>query len=269
MHLQHQIVQRYREVKHLGPQFTMHHLRRRSGQQVQVKAKDLGLVTLRPGTSDADVFVQVFAERPYDLARFGQFETIVARHDEIIGRGHRPLILDLGANNGASAMWFARSFPRAKVVAVEPEPGNLDVCRANTARYDVEVVAAAIGSEPGNVDLVTEGRESWGVATTRNADGEVAMVTVDEVLRQQGPDVELFIVKIDIEGFEADLFSANTEWVGDATVIILEPHDWMLPGHESSRNFQRVIGAHRFEVVISGENLIYVHSPEPSELRTG
>ncbi len=39
-----------------------------------------------------------------------------------------------------------------------------------------------------------------------------------------------WIVKVDIEGGEADLFAANTEWVDAVPVIIIELHDWMLEG---------------------------------------
>lgn len=41
-------------------------------------------------------------------------------------------------------------------------------------------------------------------------------------------DADPFIVKVDIEGFEADLFSANTQWVGRTPIIITELHNWLI-----------------------------------------
>jgi FkbM family methyltransferase len=38
--------------------------------------------------------------------------------------GQTPLILDLGANIGASAVWFAVRYPAAHIVAFEPHPDN-------------------------------------------------------------------------------------------------------------------------------------------------
>ena len=35
--------------------------------------------------------------------------------------GKRPLIVDAGANIGASAAFFAMTYPTAKIVAIEPE----------------------------------------------------------------------------------------------------------------------------------------------------
>ena len=68
----------------------------------------------------------------------------------------------------------------------------------------------------------------------------------------------LFLVKIDIEGFEEDLFSKNTEWLMDTKAVIIEPHDWMFPGRYSSQSFQAAIAGEQFELLIRGENLIYI-----------
>ena len=48
-----------------------------------------------------------------------------------------------------------------------------------------------------------------------------------------------FIVKIDIEGFEDELFSKNTEWMKVFYLITLEIHDWMLPRKSVSKNLFR------------------------------
>ena len=48
-----------------------------------------------------------------------------------------------------------------------------------------------------------------------------------------------FITKIDIEGFENELFSKNTDWIKDFYLITLEIHDWMMPKQSPSKNFFR------------------------------
>ena len=47
------------------------------------------------------------------------------------------------------------------------------------------------------------------------------------------------IIKIDIEGFEDELFKKNTEWLDKFKIIIIELHDWMKPYNKKSYNFQR------------------------------
>jgi len=67
-----------------------------------------------------------------------------------------------------------------------------------------------------------------------------------------------FIAKIDIEGFESDLFSANTQWLADTFVVFIEPHDWLLPGKCTSRSFQAAMGEEDYEIYLSGEILTYI-----------
>ena len=64
------------------------------------------------------------------------------------------------------------------------------------------------------------------------------------------------MAKIDIEGFEQDLFSANTEWVAECGAIIVETHDWMLAGQASAVPLLRCLGALRRDFLVSGEHVM-------------
>jgi FkbM family methyltransferase len=122
----------------------------------------------------------------------------------------------------------------------------------------VIVLPAAIGSRSGFVE-VQKGVDtplSWAARTSRAENG-VSVVTMADAFARV-PNGVPFIVKIDIEGFESDLFSTNIEWLNDVYMVIIEPHDWMFPGMKSSRHFQVAMARHDFEVFISGENLVYV-----------
>ena len=48
-------------------------------------------------------------------------------------------------------------------------------------------------------------------------------------------------------------------------LIIIEPHDWMLPGEGSSASFQKALAKYDWELLIKGENLFYfrttAHAP--------
>ena len=62
------------------------------------------------------------------------------------------------------------------------------------------------------------------------------MITVSDI-KKLYPETIPFIIKIDIEGFEGELFSRNTQWVKDFYLITMELHDWMLPKEATSKNF--------------------------------
>lgn len=254
-----------KDLLKLGLPYQARHLHRRDDSEFRVRVKDVGEMVLRPRTADPAVVSQVFSWLQYDLTQFPQYARIRQAYQDILARGRRPLILDLGANNGASARWFTREYPLAHIVAVEPDPDNARICRLNTVGYPVEVITAAIGGTPGQVELDTADMGSVSYVTTRSDEGCVPVVTVNQILADRKPEHELFIVKIDIEGFEEDLFSTDTEWVEEACVVLVEPHDWKFPDRETSRPLQQTMGRLPFHVLLSGENLVYVRHSEQRE----
>jgi FkbM family methyltransferase len=247
-----------KDLQRLGLPYQARHLHRRDKSEFLVRVKDVGNIALRPRSADPAVVSQVFSWLQYDTSRFPQHARLLQAYHGILARGHRPLILDLGANNGASARWFAREYPEASIVAVEPDPDNARMCRLNTKGHAVEVITGAIGGAPGHVSLDTADMASVSYTATRSVDGGVPVVTVAEILEQRGTDHELLIVKIDIEGFEEDLFASGTEWVEKAYAIMIEPHDWKYPDRHTSRHLQETMGRLSFQMMLSGENLIYV-----------
>lgn len=216
--------------------------------------RGIGRVSLRPAQSDTAAFRQVFAGREYDLSDTpGTQARVDAAYAAMLAAGETPVILDAGANVGASALWFARRYPKARIVAVEPDPGNFAVLSDNVRDHAmIEPVHAAIGAEPGFV-AVDPMWAGWAARTTRAEEG-VPVVTVQDCCKAG----KLFIAKIDIEGFEKDLFASNTGWIEEAAVVAVEPHDWLMPGEFTSRHFLTELAKHPFEVVIKGENLIFV-----------
>lgn len=255
-----------REGLLLGPGFFWTRISGLLGRRYHVATiNGVGRIYVRPDSSDTGTFIKIFAKREYDLSHLGQFSRVRSAYQGILDAGKTPVILDAGANVGAASLWFARQFPRAAVLAVEPDPGNAELCRLNTrAQPAIQVIEAAIGSAPGAASLTEAGATAgYAVQTRRSGDsGQVAIQTVAELLGKVQSPAQLFLVKIDIEGFESDLFARNTEWVDEAEVIAIEPHDWLFPGGGTSAGFQKVMAQRNFEMLISGENLFYVRLPQ-------
>jgi len=53
------------------------------------------------------------------------------------------------------------------------------------------------------------------------------MISISDI-KKLYPESIPFIAKIDIEGFEHELFSKKTDWIKDFYPITLEIHDWMM-----------------------------------------
>jgi FkbM family methyltransferase len=241
-----------------GLRFSLAALRTQIGfsPRVRVRLPTGGHVIVRSGDSDLETVRQVFREREYEIKVPAVVRRVHARYEAILASGHVPVIIDAGANIGAASLWFKQLFPLAAVVAVEPDPANAELARQNLSIHpDVLVMEAAIGGAQGHVDLVPS-RQSWAITTERSASG-TPIVTIPQAAAGVANGV-LFIVKVDIEGFERDLFASNSDWLDDVYLVYIEPHDWMLPGKGSSRHFQREFGKRDFEIFLQGENLVYV-----------
>src|SRR5262245_60042763 len=214
----------------------------------------------RPQTSDEKVAQMVFSQRQYDLTRLARVNELLAfvRHKEALGL--RPLIVDAGANIGAASIYFHGNFPNALVVAVEPEVSNFQVLMSNIQGLPVEPLRAAVASSMGQARLVDAGIGHWGFRTTRVAPSEdplnaVACVTINQIYADHCAGYFPFLVKIDIEGGEGELFSANTEWVERTPLIIVELHDWLIPKARTSASFLQCVSRLRRDFVFLGEDV--------------
>jgi FkbM family methyltransferase len=247
------------DVLAFGPQFLWRYTPLLTGgKAATVRIPNVGNVRLRIGESDVEVVRQIFRQKEYFIHNDQLRARIVGRYDEILKLGKVPTIVDAGANIGIATLWFRHTYPAAHVLAIEPEAANFKMLQENVGQISgVSLLQAAIGADSGFVTIQNEGL-AWAARTHRSEQGIPVISMTDAFTRVK--DVAPFIVKIDIEGFESDLFSRNTEWLNEVFAIFIEPHDWMLPGQRTSRTFQRAMASLDFEIHISGENLLYVRA---------
>jgi len=216
----------------------------------------------RAKSSDELVINQIFQQRPYDLGRLSRSAELKAYLDRQKSGGKRPLIVDAGANIGASSVFFTSLVPDAKVVAIEPDAGNFRLLALNSDGLHIDSMEAALSSAHGHMRLVDPGQGHWGYRTefmngAATADGHVRCVTIDDIYGQYAEQCFPFIVKVDIEGGEADLFSANTDWVKQTPILIIELHDWMLTKSANSQAFLRCISTLNRDFVYAGGEDIF------------
>jgi FkbM family methyltransferase len=211
--------------------------------------------TLRHRGSSADVQVlqQVFLLREYGFERLKRLPEIQAFHDQC----DAPLIVDCGANIGASAVWFGCHFPRARIVALEPEQDNFRLLRENTAGLRVDLVQGAIAAHPGELDLFDPGDGEWAYRTVGTEGKRLSTVRAYDLreLVALAAGSTPFILKIDVEGAEDGLFDRDPETFARFPIVIVELHDWMLPGMGTSTSFIRWHLGQDRDLAVRGENL--------------
>lgn len=213
------------------------------------------------GFIDSVTANQIYTNNEYNFAFIGRTEAIREKYDRILADGKTPLIIDCGANIGLSAQYFSREFPQARIVAIEPNADNIAAARRNCADFpNIAFVHAAIGSERGYVAIedASVDPNAFRVARTDSNSG-IAVTTIPDLLVDSEED-NLLIVKVDIEGFERDMFSTNIDWIARCFVLIVELHDWMLPNQASSGNFIRAVGQHDRDFLFKGESVFSIRN---------
>lgn len=174
------------------------------------------LVRLGRGETDLNVLLDVFVDRCYEI----ELES-------------PRWIIDAGANIGLATLWFALHHPTARIVAVEPDAGNLAVARENLSDLpSVELVAAALMDFDGVGVVVDPGDGPWGLRVQAEAEGwsegrvvgRVDCVSMPTIIERHGID-RIDLLKLDIEGGEVEVLASSAEWIDRAETLAIELHD--------------------------------------------
>ena len=119
-------------------------------------------------------------------------------------------VVDVGANVGASILFWRDRYPAAKIYGFEPEPGNFELLKRNAERLrDVLVFNEALGDATGQMKFVHSpgaGNEGGWSIYQRGAQGgerEVVLPIVrgEEKMKSLGID-RIDVLKVDTEGAE-------------------------------------------------------------------
>jgi FkbM family methyltransferase len=132
-------------------------------------------------------------------------------------------IFDVGANIGLMAIPILRAVPQIHVVSFEPSPNSIPWLRKTIVGSGYgdrwQLVEKAAGPEQGKVSFFVSPREASlldGVRDTRRGGSktkvEIDMTTLDsEWARLGSPRVS--VIKIDVEGFEAEVLKGSVELI--------------------------------------------------------
>jgi FkbM family methyltransferase len=141
-------------------------------------------------------------------------------------------IMDLGANIGLAALVLHDHHPQAQFCCVEADPRNHELLLRNLSTNSVpaQIVAAAVGPEPGLLSL-RFGQDSTCstlidesmIHPGLHEQITVPIVTMVELLKTMGWQ-RVDLLKIDIEGAEEDLLKSSPSWLEYVGTIVMEIH---------------------------------------------
>jgi FkbM family methyltransferase len=216
----------------------------------------------RAGTSDRGVIQQVLLQEDYSLQRLKRFSDLAKYAEKLMMQGINPLIVDAGANIGASSVYFSLKYPSSRVVAIEPGADNHALLKMNSSGLNIEPILGAVASTNGFMNVLDVGEGFWGLRTgplmSTRSGSDVPTVTINSIYQANSISHFPFITKIDIEGGEIELFSRNIEWVAKTPLLIIELHDWLLPEKGTSLPFLKCITGLDRDFVHIGENIFSI-----------
>lgn len=140
-----------------------------------------------------------------------------------------PRIIDAGANFGLASYFFRRIYPNAKIEAFEPNPALADILQLNVDRNgwsdSISVHRMAVSDRDGQASFFaspSQDAASSLFAGRAPADSqELCIPTVDIRSLLDRP---VTLLKIDVEGAEADVFRAAGDKLRACETIIGETH---------------------------------------------
>jgi FkbM family methyltransferase len=185
---------------------------------VQVRLRGQGApFHLRLGSTDWLVLEEIFQRDEYTIVRDSIKEAC--------------WIVDLGANVGYSVRYWQTLFPKARIVALEPEPDNCSICSRNIGSAGLEsqvtLLQAGVGAHRRQMSLVDVGEGEWAYRTQENetqTGRSVEVWPLSDVLENHAKGQRIDLLKCDIEGAERELFEDCRAWIGRVDAIVIELH---------------------------------------------
>ncbi|MCU0394741.1 MAG: FkbM family methyltransferase [Chitinophagaceae bacterium] len=137
-----------------------------------------------------------------------------------IGLPQQGRLLDLGANTGMAAAWFAQQYPGWQLTCVEPDPANAGLLQRNLSGNGLaaRLLQAAVATESGTKWIAASAAGALNKTFDQpGTDQAVQTLNINDLLQQPWS-----LVKMDIEGAEWPIlehmihtgsFTASPYWV--------------------------------------------------------
>lgn len=188
-----------------------------------------GRSTVIASLGDYGVAKELFANQEFELGIFQKYLTL---------RGNRALtyFIDVGANLGTHTLYALQEAGFQQAIAIEPDPRNLPLLRANLALNGVDgrasVLPFAVAAGQGWVEFY-QSAINWGDNRTSPVDEEgwtslkVATKSLDRIVQDAGFDPAGLTIWIDVQGAEYDVLQGAPETLASDADVVVEfwPHE--------------------------------------------
>jgi len=165
-----------------------------------------------------------------------------------------PSIIDGGANIGIATLYLLKKYPKARIVAFEPDPTIAELFLRNTAHLkgcDLSLYRTGLSNKDGTTGFVPDGADAGRVDPGRTSTGIEITVQRLKPLLEQTVD----FLKLDIEGSEFDVLMDCGEALRNVRYLFVEFHSRLEPPQHLPE-FLQLLKDQGFH--------LHVHSPHPA-----
>jgi FkbM family methyltransferase len=164
---------------------------------------------------------------------FGDAESLVSMHEEIFLKevyrfesgDKAPYIIDGGANIGLSVIYFKQLYPKARIVAFEPDPQLFKILQNNMKSFghgDVTVLCKALWSSATTLNFFIEGADAGRISRS----DDQRSLAVPTVRLREFLDAPVAFLKLDIEGAETEVLRDCADLLGNVERVFVEYHSF-------------------------------------------
>lgn len=138
----------------------------------------------------------------------------------------KPIILDCGANMGISVLYFSKQFPKAQILAFEPDETVLPFLEKNIQSqnlHNVELFKKAVWTEETELSFYTDSGLGGriGIEYVNQTPTKIKSVRLRDLLNQP-----IAMLKIDIEGAEYNVLLDCEDKLHNVQHVFLEYHSF-------------------------------------------
>jgi FkbM family methyltransferase len=189
-------------------------------------------VAIRHSAGAGVILAEVFNRHDYQPS--GDLEEALAQPNTIV---------DLGGNIGLFGLFAAVRWPRAQIVAFEPDPDNAAVHRltidANGLAERWQLIQTAASNRDGQVSFVAGLN-----AVSHVADGTASEPTIEVPMQDVLPQIaQADLLKMDIEGGEWAILGDPRFREAPPRAVVLEYHTEGCPGSNPRAEAERALSA--------------------------
>lgn len=130
-------------------------------------------------------------------------------------------VIDGGAFIGDTAIIFYKNYSFGKIYSFEPDGSNYIKLKENIAKYNMEKVTPinkGIASKEGKVSFKVQGVSS---SISLGGSEEIEVTTIDKFVESNGSDMDIGLIKFDIEGSEFDGIVGSLDTIKKFKPILL------------------------------------------------